>query len=166
MLNRRVFIAGSATLALPAQAAEVGVPARNSLVLVDIPDEWKTVPIKRGTESRSPDGEVFLWFETYLPNEYNTIQREHEAYFRKQGLALRPDPKRNAFRRNDMQVRSTTFDAVWRGQPNVLIYLVHELGTPLGHQLLLTYWASMVGHSTYDEAMKSITSSVRPKPVT
>lgn len=168
MLTRRHFLVLSAVAVTirPAYAAEIDVPMRSPLATVALPDDWKAVPIRRGIETRSPDGEVFLWLETYKPNEYNEIQREHESYFRRQGLKLDREPKRSAYKRNDMQVRSTIFDATWRGKANVLIYLVHELGTAMGDQLLLTYWASQEGHAKYDADMKSIVESIKPKSAT
>lgn len=150
--------------AVAAQALEVTLTPADPIVKLDFPAGWSVTDIKRGIEVKSPDQEVFVWFEVYAPNEYSTLVREHETYFKKQGVVIRGEPRTARDEGDNHAVKATDFPATWKGRPTVLRYLAYDFRLPSGKQILMSYWASPEGDKAHDAAMKKIISSMKAAP--
>jgi len=147
-------------LAQAAAARTVELPAAAPVATVEIPDDWTLVEVARGIEARSPDDEVALWIEAYLPEDYLELVAEHAAFLRSEDIAIVSAPRTDTHTEDGMTARFTDFDATWRGATTILWYTVFDFGLPDRKQVLMTLWASPDGHATHEAAVGSIIGSL------
>lgn len=73
---------------LPALAGALQITDDDPIAVVTVPDAWTTAKIKRGVEIKTPDDEIYLWFELVAPDQIETLQKEHNGYFDKEGVTI------------------------------------------------------------------------------
>ena len=148
--------------ATAALARQVNVPSGNPVLGVDIPNGWKTSATNRGIEVRSPDEEIFFWIEVYLPAQYDAVVKEHEKYFKGQGVAITGEPKIATSNEDGVKIQATDFPATWKGDKTILRYLAIDPNLPAKNQVLLSFWASPEGEKKHDAAFQKILGSLGP----
>lgn len=149
-------------VATGAFALTVTLTTKDPIFTIDLPSKWSVGEIKRGVEAKSPDEEVYLWFEVFTPAEYDALLGEHQTYFDRQGVKILGEGKAISDEVSGMRVKVTDFPARWKGKPTVLRYLAFDFGLPSQQQVLMSYWASPEGDEAHDAAMKAIIESMRP----
>ncbi len=159
--NAVIALAVAVGLAGAAQAVEVTLTPQYPVAKVTFPKGWSVTTIERGVESRSPDEEVFLWFEVYRSSESDKVMREHERYFTKQGVRITGAPTSNGSSVAGVTIKATNMPATWKGAPTVLRYLVFDFGPSANRQLLMSVWASPEGDKQHDPAVQSIIDSLK-----
>jgi hypothetical protein len=160
-LARIALVVCLALVATPGLAKTMKVTPENPVAIVDIPDDWDVVDTKRGFGLKSPDKEVFVWIETFTPDQRASVVAEHERYFARQGVQITGEPTVSTHGEGTVSVRATNFTATWKGEPTVLRYLLVDLHLPSQTQILLSYWASPDGDEEHDDAMSEIVASFR-----
>jgi hypothetical protein len=145
-------------------AETVNLPRANPVVAITFPQDWGVSRIPRGIEVKSPDEEVFVWFETFPAAAEKRVWSEHEAYFNRQGVTISGDPTIRTNADGGVSVRFIEFNAKWQGAPTVLRYLVFDLNLASKTQLMMSYWASPAGDKVHAEAMKAIIESLKSLP--
>ena len=145
-----------------ASALTVTLTSNDPIFTVDFPSKWSVGEIKRGVEAKSPDEEIYLWFEVFTPAEYDALVVEHQTYFDGQGVKILGEGKAVSDAVGGMRVKVTDFPARWKGKPTVLRYLAFDFGLPSQQQVLMSYWASPEGDQAHDAAVKAIIDSMRP----
>lgn len=148
-------------VATAASALTVTLTAKDPIVTIDFPSKWKVDEIKRGVEAKSPDEEVYLWFEIFAPAEYDALVNEHKTYFDKQGVKITGEAKVFNNEENGVHVKFTDFPSTWKGAPTVLRYVAFDLGLPSQKQVLMSYWASPEGDKKHDAAMRALLKSIK-----
>lgn len=146
---------------LAAPALDVTLTPADPIASFSFPSGWTVTDTRRGIEVKSPDEEVFVWFEVYAPDEYATLVREHEEYFKRQGVMIRGAPRVAEDTGKNHAVKASDFPATWKGRPTVLRYLAYDLHLASGKQILMTYWASPEGDRAHDKTMKGIIGSMK-----
>jgi hypothetical protein len=124
-----------------------------------IPDDWKTSRIDRGIQAISKDGEVYFWIESYKPDEFPQIIAEHNAYWKKQGVAITSSDEEK-HQENGKEVMFTTEHATWKGAPTVLYYIEFQLGLASQSNIVFTYWASPDGDKTFQKEVGDVLASL------
>lgn len=143
-------------------AAQTMVPAQDPIASFQTPAGWAMGRTSRGVELRSPDAEVFVWFEAYAPAEHERVVREHDVYFRKQGVAFTGAAHANEMTLGAVTIKTMTHPARWNGAPTVLRYVVYTRTDPTKRILLMTYWASPEGDARHDAATQALVLSIKP----
>ena len=161
-LARLALVVCLAFIATSGMAKTIKVTPANPVAIVDIPDDWKVVDTKRGFGVKSPDEEVFLWIETFTPDQRASVVAEHERYFKRQGVQITGEPKVDTRSDPTVSIRATDLPATWKGEPTVLRYLAIDLHLPSQTQILLSYWASPDGDQEHNDAMDKIIASFTP----
>jgi hypothetical protein len=148
---------------LPAVAGALQITDDDPIAVVTVPDAWTTAKIKRGVEIRTPDEEIYLWFEVVAPGEIDTLQKEHNGYFDKEGVTVtgasetvKQEVKGKAWSFTELKAKSKDGDSLIR-------YIAINPNVPSGKIIMMTYWASLDGHKTHDAAMSAIIDSIAYK---
>lgn len=159
---RTLFAAVMAAVVLssPSQAVEVTLTPKMPVAKVDFPKGWSVTEIDRGVESRSPDEEVFLWFEVYASSEFNKVLKEHDTYFARQGVKVVGEAKTSSNSLAGVTIQATNLPATWKGAPTVLRYLVFDFGKA-NRQMMMSVWASPEGDKKHDAAVQGIIESLK-----
>lgn len=146
--------------ALPANAGALSITDVNPVAVVTIPDTWASSKIARGIEIKTPDDEIYLWFELVPPGEIDALQKEHNGYFDKEGVTItgssetvKHEVKGKAWSFSELKARSRDGDSIIR-------YIAINPNVASGKIIMMTYWASLDGHKKHDEAMKKIMDSL------
>jgi len=92
-------------------------------ITLDVPDAFEASASARGVELKTPDEEVYTWFETYKGSEGDTLQAEHAKYWKENDVVLN-DPEMTDKKSGDIHVATMFFPhATWQGKPTVLRYV-------------------------------------------
>jgi hypothetical protein len=144
----------------PAVAGALQITDADPVAVVTVPDAWTTAKIRRGVEIRTPDEEIYLWFELVAPGEIDTLQKEHNGYFDKEGVTItgasetvKQEVKGKAWSFTELKAKSKDGDSLIR-------YIAINPNVPSGKIIMMTYWASLDGHKTHDAAMSAIIDSI------
>lgn len=150
-------------VASPAVAGALQITDADPVAIVTVPDAWTTAKIKRGVEIKTPDDEIYLWFELVAPGEIETLQKEHNGYFDKEGVTItgasetvKQEVKGKAWSFTELKAKSKDGDSIIR-------YIAINPNVPSGKIIMMTYWASLDGHKTHDAAMSAIMDSIAYK---
>jgi len=166
MLRKTVLalaVAFAGFSSLPAMAGALQITDADPVVVVTVPDAWTTAKIKRGVEIKTPDEEIYLWFELVAPDQIDTLQKEHNGYFDKEGVTItgasetvKQEVKGKAWSFTELKAKSKDGDSLIR-------YIAINPNVPSGKIIMMTYWASLEGHKTHDAAMSAIIDSIAYK---
>lgn len=147
----------------PAFAGALQITDADPIAVVTVPDAWTTAKIKRGVEIRTPDEEIYLWFELVAPAELDTLQKEHNVYFEKEGVTItgasdtvKQEVKGKAWSFTELQAKSKDGESLIR-------YIAINPNVASGKIIMMTYWASLEGHKAHDAAMSAIIDSIAYK---
>ena len=146
---------------LPAAAKPVTI---NNISL-DLPSSFTASDYDRGIETKTPDEEVFVWFETYKGSEADTLVAEHDKYWQENKVVPNePNEKNTPADAGHAAVQTFDYkDATWKGKPTVLRYL--RIG-PIGAEnsmVLVTVWASPEGINQHSKAVEGMLDSMSVK---
>ena len=140
-------------------AKTVGVTPTETVATVEFPDSWRTSSIARGIQAHSPDEEVYVWFELVGPAELDRVQKEHEAYFRKQGVKFTGPSSTERVEVKGKTWAFTSGPATYENGPTLVRYVAMNPDLPNKKIVLMTYWASPKGDKLYDRDMRALLSS-------
>jgi len=148
----------------PAMAGALQITDADPVAVVTVPDAWTTAKIKRGVEIRTPDEEIYLWFELVAPNELDAVQKEHDSYFAKEGVTvtgasetLKQEVNGKAWSFTELKAKSKD------GDDSIIRYIAINPNVASGKIIMMTYWASLDGHKEHDAAMKALVDSIAYK---
>ena len=132
-------------------------------ITLEVPAGFRASEANRGVELKTPDDEVFVWVETYKPDEEETIRGEHDRYWQKHKVVLK-DPEKATLGKTTPQTRMTDYKgATWKGDPTVLrYYFVGPFGKS-NKSILVTLWASPEGDSAHKAELQEIYDSISVK---
>ncbi|PZR95387.1 MAG: hypothetical protein DI537_04445 [Stutzerimonas stutzeri] len=166
MLRKTVFalaLAFAGFAGLPAMAGALQITEADPVAVVTVPDAWTTAKVKRGVEIKTPDEEIYIWFELIAPDELEAVQKEHNGYFDKQGVTItgasetmKQEVKGKAWSFTELKAKSKDGDSIIR-------YIAINPNVASGKIIMMTYWASPEGHKTHDAAMSAIIDSIAYK---
>ncbi|HEU0148360.1 MAG TPA: hypothetical protein VFR21_15985 [Bradyrhizobium sp.] len=159
---RKLLFAVAALFWLPlfAEAKTAKLTPADAVASLDFPDSWKIASIRRGLQAKSPDEEVYVWAELVPANEVDTVQKEHDEYFKKQKVTMaKADPVGK-----EVDGRKWAFidpQSTWKGKPTVIRYIIIDPKVASGKIVVFTYWASPEGDKNYDKEMDGVLNSLR-----
>ncbi|RDJ21972.1 hypothetical protein DWF00_27000 [Bosea caraganae] len=166
---RTLVCAFSLTLALagavilpagPSLAGPVSITEADPVATVTIPDDWTHSKITRGAEIKSPDEEVYVWFELVAPGEIEAVQKEHEAYFTKEGVTITSASDTVKQEVDGRAWSFTELKAKTEDGASIIRYIAINPNAASGKIVMLTYWASEDGHKEHDAAMGKIVKGI------
>lgn len=150
------FLVASIGLA-SAETIEVHPP--KPVATFTVPDGWSASRTKRGIQMSTDDEEVYMWAETYKPDDLKKIVAEHDDYWREQGVVITGrDLSQHVEDGKSVQVVAQK--ATYEGKPTVLLYMEYDLGLASKSSILVTYWASPEGHQEHADAVGQIIKSM------
>jgi hypothetical protein len=159
-LIRKLTIA--ATLLLSMSAGGYAKSTTIGDITLDVPDTFAASASSRGVELKTPDEEVFTWFEVYKGTEGDTIQAEHEKFWKENDVVTN-DPQMTNAKVGEINVATMFFPkATWQGKPTVLRYV--KLG-PVGGgtMVLMTVWASPEGINKHGKEVEHMLDTLDVK---
>lgn len=144
-------LAGGVILpASPSVAGPVSVTEADPVATVTIPDDWTNRKIARGVEIKSPDEEIYLWLELVAPGEIDAVQKEHNAYFGKEGVTIAGASETVKKEVDGRAWSFTELKATSGDGASIIRYIAINPNVASGKIVMLTYWASEEGHKTHD----------------
>jgi hypothetical protein len=147
-MARAVLLCGALLIA-PVQAWAKTTTIND--VTVDVPAGFTVESSSRGLLAKTPDEEVYVWVETYLPDEEEAIRGEHVRYWKHHEVALNDDPVTKDTE-GTPPVHSTAFlKATWKGDPTIVRYVAVGPFGPKKEMVLITYWASPEGDKAFND---------------
>lgn len=150
----------AASLTGPALAKALSISPSEPVAVVTFPDDWESETIKRGVEVKSPDEEVYVWFELAAPDEIAAVQKEHDDYFAEQGAKIAGSSETVKSEVNGRMWSFTELKAVTDGEESIIRYVAINPNLASGKIILITYWASLDGHKDHDKAMDAAIKSL------
>lgn len=144
-----------------ASALTMTLTKSDPIVSIDFPANWDVGEIKRGVEAKSPDRDVYVWFEVFAPAEYDTLVGEHKAYFDKQGVQRTGEARVFSNEESGVRIKFSDFPSTWKGAPTVLRYVAMDFGLPSQKQILMSYWASPAGDKAHDATVRALIDSMK-----
>ncbi len=161
-LMRAVALA-IAFIALPALAKPLALTSADPVAVINIPNDWSGSKIARGLEIKTPDEEVYLWFELATQAEMPTVQKEHDDYFAKQGVKITGSSETKSAEVNGRAWSFTELQATGKDGPSIIRYVAINPNLPSGKIVLMTYWASPGGDKIHDAAMQKLLDAIEFK---
>jgi hypothetical protein len=161
ILVSKLTIAAFLALSTVALAKPVKVVPGDPPISVDIPSSWEVTEIKRGIQAKTDDEEVFLWFESYVPAQFETLLAEHNTYFKEQGVTITGEPQAQSKEFPTYFLKFSDYPATYEAKPTVLRYVSVVMKDESRKHLLMSYWASPEGDKQYDADMNKIMDSLR-----
>jgi hypothetical protein len=160
-LTRKLTIAAALLLSMSA-----GGYAKSTTIgdiTLDVPDTFVASASSRGAELKTPDEEVFTWFEVYKGREGDTLQAEHGKYW-KENDVVPNDPQITNRKAGNIDV-STMFypHATWQGKPTVLRYVKIGPVAASGTMVLMTVWASPEGINAHGKEVEHMLDTLNVK---
>ena len=143
-----------------AQAGALQITGADPVAVVTIPDSWKHGKVDRGVEIRTPDGEIFIWFELVPADQLDALQKEHDAYFAKEGVTFTGETEIFTKEVNGRPWSFKELKAKSADGPSIVRYLGINPQASSGKIIMMTYWASPKGHAKHDAAMKAMLDSI------
>lgn len=162
---RTIFVALAIALGagLPSsQAALAGsltITGADPVAVVTIPDDWPNSKIARGIQIKTPDDEIYVWFELIAPGEMDAVQKEHDGYFDKEGVKITGSSETSKQEINGRAWSFTELRATSKDGPSIIRYVAINPNVA-GKIILMTYWASEDGHKEHDAAMTKMFNSI------
>lgn len=151
------FVVLAATLA---NAKTMEVHPHSPVASFKLPEAWQTSRIERGIQASTEDEEVYLWVETYKPDELDEVISEHNKYWKEQGVEITGrDMSQHV--ENGATVQVVSEKATHEGEPTVLLYMEYDLALASKSNILITYWASPEGNKTHADDVKSFIDSMK-----
>lgn len=146
--------------ALPALAKPLALTSADPVAIVTIPDAWSGSKIARGLEIKTPDDEVYLWFELIAPADMPTVQKEHDVYFAKQGVKITGASETTKAEVKGRAWSFTELKATSKDGPSIIRYIAINPNLPSGKIILGTYWASPGGEKIHDAAVQALLEGI------
>jgi hypothetical protein len=141
------------------QAQTMPIGPGDGFASVTYPKSWNTSRIDRGVQGATQDEAVYVWAEAYTLKTIDTIVKEHDAYFTKQGVAT-GEPTSQTTTVNGIPATFMNFPATWNGKPTLLRYVLLDPDPASKWKLSMCVWSSPEGEKLYASDMKSIMMSV------
>ncbi|WP_332694697.1 hypothetical protein [Bosea sp. (in: a-proteobacteria)] len=132
----------------------------NPVAVVTVPDTWASSKIARGIEIKTPDDEIYLWFELIAPGEIEALQKEHNRYFDKEGVTITGSSETMKQEVNGKAWSFTELKAKSKDGDSIIRYIAINPSVLSGKIIMMTYWASLDGHKLHDAAMKKVIDSL------
>jgi hypothetical protein len=127
---------------------------------VTVPDAWSGTKIARGLEIKTPDDEVYIWFELATPAEMPIVQKEHDVYFEKQGVKFTGASETNKVEVKGRAWSFTELKAQSKAGPSIIRYVAINPNLASGKIILMTYWASPGGEKIHDAAVQAMLEAI------
>jgi hypothetical protein len=151
-----------AVLAMPAAAEPVAISEEKPVVVVDVPAAFVSKSMERGVQLKTPDGEIYVWFETFGPDEIDALIKEHNDYWAKEGVSLGGDTDRFEKDFGGKKVVATDYKgATWKGKPTVIRYLAIDANLPSQKCVLMSLWASPESDKAHDDEVMGMIGSLK-----
>lgn len=147
----------------PAMAGALQITEADPVAVVTVPDAWTTAKVKRGVEIRTPDEEIYIWFELVAPGEIDTLQKEHNSYFEKEGVTITGASETMKQEVNGKAWSFTELKAKSKDGDSIIRYIAINPNLASGKIIMMTYWASPEGDKEHDAAMKALVDSIAYK---
>jgi hypothetical protein len=152
--------AGVTLLPNPSLAGALSITDADPVAVVTVPDDWSTSKITRGLQIKTPDDEIYIWFELIAPGEIDAVQKEHNGYFDKEGVTItgssetvKKEINGRAWSFTELKAKSSDGDSIIR-------YVAINPNVASGKIIMMTYWASLDGDKEYDSAMNQMFKSI------
>lgn len=156
----RICALAAVLAATPALAGKLALTSADPVAIVTIPDAWSGTKIARGLEIKTPDDEVYLWFELVAPADMPTVQKEHDVYFDKQGVKITGASETTKIEVKGRPWSVTELKATSKDGPSIIRYVAINPNVPSGKIILMTYWASPGGDKIHDAAMQALLDGI------
>lgn len=160
-LTRKLAIA--AALLVSMSAAGYAKSTTIGAITLDVPDAFQASESAHGIELKTPDEEVYTWFEVYKGGEGDTLRAEHEKYWKESDVVLN-DPQTTDKKAGAISVSTMFFPhATWKGKPTVVRYL--KVGPVAASQtmVLMTVWASPEGINAHGKEVQHMLDTLNVK---
>jgi hypothetical protein len=145
-----------------ALAETYSISLGDAAMLISIPDSWKVSEIKRGLQIVSPDKEVYLWAEAYTDSTFKALTAEHDKYYEEHNVKL-GEPKIKKVEVNGMPAAIMDIPATYKGEKQVVGYLLINPGLKNTGQFMLSTWSSVEGDKKHDKATTAMIESLKLK---
>jgi len=147
----------------PGVAKALSITEADPVAVVTFPDNWPSSKVARGVEVKSPDEEVYVWFELAAPADMPAVQKEHDDYFAKEGVRITSSSETVKSEVNGKAWSFTELQATSTDGPSIIRYVAINPNVASGKIILMTYWASLEGHKDHDAAMSAAIKSIAYK---
>jgi len=147
-------------LATQALAGAVPITSAEPVAVVTIPDGWAQSRVERGVQIKTPDEEIYIWFELVAPDQVDALQKEHQAYFAREGVTFTDTTETLTREVNGRPWSFTELKATSSDGPSLVRYLAINPKVASGKIIMMTYWASLEGHAAHEAAMKAVIDSI------
>ena len=154
-----IALCASMPISGAALAGPLAITSADPVAVVTIPDAWPNSKVSRGIEFKTPDDEIYVWFELIAPGEMDAVQKEHDSYFEKEGVKITGASETTKQEINGRAWSFTELKATSKDGPSIIRYIAINPNVA-GKIILMTYWASDDCHKKYDAAMKKIFDSI------
>jgi len=146
--------------ATPALAEAFNITEADPVAVVTVPDDWTSKKIPRGIQIKTPDEEIYMWFELIAPADIPAVQKEHDAYFANQGVTIEGTPESVSIEVGGKPWAITEMKAKSKGEPSIIRYVAINPKVASGKLILLAYWASVEGDKTHNDATSKMLESI------
>jgi hypothetical protein len=144
----------------PSLAGALSITDADPVAVVTIPDDWASSKIARGIQIKTPDEEIYVWFELVPPGEIDALQKEHNAYFDKEGVTITGASETMKQEINGRAWSFTELKAKTSDGDSIIRYVAINPNVASGKIIMMTYWASLEGDKEHDAAMSQMIKSI------
>ena len=125
--------------ALPGQARNLSVPAKNPAATLMIPDSWTPTEIEFGYSGTSPDGKVFFSAEYASAARIDTRFETNDARMKENKIQPKGEPKKREITRGGLKATLFSYQASDENGATEINFVTIRAGNRI---VLLTLWGS------------------------
>lgn len=144
----------------PALAEAFTITEADPVAVVTVPDAWSSKKIPRGIQIKTPDDEIFMWFELVAPNELDAVQKEHDEYFAKQGVTVSGQADTASIEVGGRPWVISEIKGKYKDEDTIIRYVVINPKLASSKLIVLSYWASPEGDKEHGDATTKMLESI------
>lgn len=141
-----------------AQAKNLAFPEKDPVATIVIPDQWKTVAIEYGWETKSPNDDIYFSIEYGREKTFDKIVDGNEKWMRDNKITIKSDVNKNPINLGGLAGEILTYQAVDENGPTYLSFIVLNGGKRL---ILMTLWGSEEEFKANDKAVNAMMDSIK-----
>jgi hypothetical protein len=147
---RACLIAAALALALPATAKIVTLKQTGRDIPFTVPDAWPVSQIPDGLQVKSPDGEVYVWFQATTPARLGAVIDDYFAYYKQQGVTFTGGMNESKGEIGGVAVSLMDPPATYQGEQTLVRFIFADAKPGVSKGLVIGTWASVKGDRLHD----------------
>ncbi len=145
--------------AFSADAKNFAIPAKNPVMTMNVPDNWKVEEIEYGFSAVSPGRDVFFSVEYATANKVDALMKNNEKWMKENKIKM-VKPQQVEAPINGIPSTVFTFETTDENGPTTLDFIMMPGGD--NRLVMFTLWGSSNERKKHGAAIDAMMGSIKP----